>query len=90
MKGAMKGALGAAVLTAFAFAPATSMACEDYDATSAAATPASLVAAAPAAAVSKAPATAVAKALAPNANKQATVKVKASSPEQKLAASNTN
>ena len=86
----MKRMLAATALAAFSLAPAIGVACEDYDATSAAATPASLVAAAPAAAVSKAPATTVAKALAPNANKQATVKAKASAPEQKLAASNTN
>ena len=86
----MKTMVAVTAFAAFSLAPAIGMACEDYDATSAAATPASLVAAAPTAAVSKAPATAVAKALAPNANKQATVKVKASAPEQKLAASNTN
>ena len=86
----MKRMLAATALAALSLAPAIGVACEDYDATSAAATPASLVAAAPSAAVSKAPATSVAKALAANPNKQATVKVKASAPEQKLAASNTN
>ena len=86
----MKRLLAATALAAFGLAPAISMACEDYDASSAAATPAALMASAPAPAVSKAPATAVAKALAPNATKQAVVKVKVSAPDQKLASSTTN
>ena len=86
----MKRILAATALTAFGLAPAISLACEDYDATSAAATPASLMASAPAPAASKVPATAVAKSFAPNTTRQAVVKMKASAPDQKLAASATN
>ena len=86
----MKRIFAATALAAFGLAPAISLACEDYDATSAAATPASLMASAPAPAVSKAPATAVAKSLAPNTTRQAAVKTKASAPDQRLVASTTN
>ena len=81
----MKQILSAIALIAFGLAPAIGVACEDYDATSAAATPASLMASAPAPAVSKAPATAVAKTLTPNATKQAALKAKAQGPQQKVA-----
>ena len=84
----MKQIVTAIALTAFGLAPAIGVACEDYDATSAAATPASLLASAPAPAVSKAPA--IAKALAPNATKQSAVKAKAQVPQQKVAVNTAN
>jgi len=86
----MKQILTAIALAAFGLAPAIGVACEDYDATSAAATPASLMASAPAPAVSKAPATAVTKALAPNATRQTAAKTKAQVPQQKVAVNTAN
>jgi hypothetical protein len=87
---AMKRILTATAVAAFGLAPVIAFACEDYDATSASATPAVLAASSPAPAASKAPATPVAKSLAPHATKQAAVKAKAPATDQKVAVSATN
>jgi hypothetical protein len=87
---AMNRILAATAVAAFGLAPVIASACEDYDATSASATPAVLAASSPAPAASKAPATPVAKSLAPHASKQAAVKVKAPVTDQKLMVGATN
>jgi hypothetical protein len=84
----MKRLLAAVALAVFGLTPAIAAACEDYDATSASATPAALMASSPVPAASKAPAPAVAKSLAPA--KQATGKAKAPVAEQKVVLGTTN
>ena len=79
----MKRLLTATVLALFGLAPAIGSACEDYDASSAAATPPALLAASPAPSASKAPAQPVAKSLAASATKHATAKQKVPA-DQKL------
>ena len=85
----MKRLLAATAMAAFGLAPVIAVACEDYDATSASATPAVLAASAPAPAASKAPAPSLVKSLAPKATKP-TVKVTAPASDQKLVVGTTN
>jgi imidazolonepropionase-like amidohydrolase len=85
---AMKRVLTVTALAALGFAPAIALACEDYDATSASATPAVLAASAPAPSASKAPAPSLVKS-APKATKS-TVKVTAPASDQKLVVGTTN
>lgn len=81
----MKTVLAVTALALFGLAPATGSACEIDDSSASAAPPAQL-GLAPAPAATQAPAATIAKALAPKAAKTVVGKVKAPTPDAKLAA----